>query len=283
MSGFHARLPLVRQREDYSDGAGDAGLICGARRQDATCHAAHLAPPVRERERYSCAEAFQKSLSLHKQKSTSEIEKTNQRTPHRLALWSMNRPPSQSLLVDQSLMRQLRLLVLLGLLLAGAAQAQSNFWRDKDGNPATETDSMKAKDGFGGLLLATTDADWEQKWETPPETVPQFQAAGIVPYGKKVYILSFFANPAKDDSGKVTVRCDLKIVDPNGRVTHSFEDQPCFSGRLAGKASYVYLSTRVVAFSGDPGDPAGTWLVEMTLRDTIRNTELPLRTRFQLR
>jgi len=26
MSGFHARLPLVRQRKDYSDGPGSRGL-----------------------------------------------------------------------------------------------------------------------------------------------------------------------------------------------------------------------------------------------------------------
>ncbi|RYP55524.1 hypothetical protein DL771_012478 [Monosporascus sp. 5C6A] len=37
-------LPLARQRRDYSDGAGGAGLICGASRQCSTSHPPTLAP-----------------------------------------------------------------------------------------------------------------------------------------------------------------------------------------------------------------------------------------------
>lgn len=180
-------------------------------------------------------------------------------------------------------MRQLCFLLFLGVLWTGAAQSQPVFWHDRSGNLVAETESMKSQDGFGGFLVATTDADWEQKWNTPPETVPDFQRADVVPYGKKVYILSLFANPSMDGSGKAKVQCDIRVVDPNGKVTFALKDQACFSGRLSGKATNVYMSTQVVAFSGDPGDPAGTWAVEVNLRDENRNTELPLRTRFQLR
>lgn len=142
---------------------------------------------------------------------------------------------------------------------------------------------MKSKSDFAGSLLATTDDDWEQKWNTPPETKPHFSKADVVPYGKKVFVLTFFANPSRDSLGDSNVRCDLKITAPTGKVSLENKDMNCFSGRIAGSPYNMYLSAPVIAFSGDPDDPPGTWVVEVKLRDTIRNVELPLRTVFQLK
>jgi hypothetical protein len=156
-------------------------------------------------------------------------------------------------------------------------------WRDSDGKPAGDTESMKSKDDFGGSLLATTDEDWEKKWNTPPETKPNFKKAGIVPYGKKIYILTFFANPKLDQQGKANVRCDLRILAPTGKVSLEQKDETCFAGAIQGSPYALRLSAPVVAFSGDPDDPPGTWAVEVMLRDAVRNTELPLRTTFELK
>ena len=155
-------------------------------------------------------------------------------------------------------------------------------WRDSNGKPASETNSMKSIDGFGGLLLATTDDDWEKKWNTPPETKPKFTAAGRVPYGKTIYILTFFANPKVDPQGNAEVRCDLRLLDPAGHVALQQKDTDCYSGALQGSPYAQRLSAPVLAFSGEPGDPEGTWLIEVILRDTVRQVELPLRTSFEL-
>lgn len=179
--------------------------------------------------------------------------------------------------------KHLNLIALLVLLFAGHAQAQSAFWRDKDGRPIQETESMKSKNDFAGSLLVTPDEDWEKKWNTPPETKPNFNTAGVVPYGKKIFILTFFSNPLRDNLGNANVRCDLKITSPTGKVSLAQQDATCFSGRIAGNPYNLYLSAPVIGFSGDPGDPAGTWTVEVILRDEIRNVELPLRTTFQLK
>jgi len=180
-------------------------------------------------------------------------------------------------------MKHLRLIAMLGLLLAGAAHSQSSLWRDPSGKPVPETESMKSKNDFAGSLLATTDEDWEKKWNTPPETKPNFNKAGVVPYGKKIFILTFFANPLKDNLGNANVRCDLKISTPGGKLSLAKQDMVCFSGRIAGSPYNLHLSTPVIGFSGDPGDPPGTWVVEVRLRDANRNVELPLRTTFQLK
>lgn len=156
-------------------------------------------------------------------------------------------------------------------------------WHDSGGKPVAETEVMKSKDDFGGSLLATTDDNWEKKWNTPPETKPNFNKAGIVPYGKKIYILTFFANPKLDQQGKANVRCDLRISAPTGKVSFEQKDATCFAGAMQGSPFALRLSAPVVAFSGDPDDPAGTWSVEVMLRDAVRNVELPLRTTFELR
>ena len=156
-------------------------------------------------------------------------------------------------------------------------------WRDSDGKSIAATESMKSKDDFGGSLLATTDDDWEKKWNTPAESKPNFNKAAIVPYGKKIYILTFFANPKLDPQGRANVRCDLRIFTPSGKVSLEQKDAICFAGAIQGSPYAQRLSAPVVAFSGDPDDPAGTWSVEVMLRDAVRNVELPLRTTFELR
>jgi hypothetical protein len=141
---------------------------------------------------------------------------------------------------------------------------------------------MKSQDGFAGSVLAVTDADWKQKWETPPETTPNFNKAGVVGYGTKVFFLIFFSNPAQDEHQSSNIRCDLKIIDPTGAAILSKQDMICFSGQVASSPSNQYLSAPVIGFTGDPGDPTGTWVVEVKLRDALRRVELPLRTTFEL-
>ena len=156
-------------------------------------------------------------------------------------------------------------------------------WRDGGGKTIADTESMKSKDDFAGSLLATTDDDWEQKWNTPAETQPTFNKAEIIPYGKKVYLLTFFVNPKLDLQGNANVRCDFRILKPDGKAALEQKNALCFSGAIQGNPYAMRLSAPVIAFSGDPDDAAGVWCVEVNLRDTVRNTELPLRTSFELR
>lgn len=170
-----------------------------------------------------------------------------------------------------------------GLLIAAPALAQAPGWKGADGKPAPETEAMKSKDGFAGSLLVTLDEDWQQKWNTPPQTKPSFTMAETVPYGKKVFVLTFFSNPKLDAQGNANVRCDLQIAAPGGKVTLDQKDVTCFAGKIAGSPYNLYLSAPVIAFSGDPGDPVGTWEVRVVLRDAVRDVALPLKTSFGLK
>ena len=179
-------------------------------------------------------------------------------------------------------MKNVFLFALIGLLWISPAHSESPSWQNQEGKPITKIETMKSQDGFAGSVLAVTDEDWNQKWKTPPETTPNFNKAGVVSYGTKVFILIFFSNPAQDEQQISNVRCDLKIIDPAGTAILSRQDMACFSGRVAGSPHNRYLSAPVISFVGDPADPVGTWVIEVNLRDAVRQVELPLRTTFEL-
>ncbi len=166
--------------------------------------------------------------------------------------------------------------------LPSVVQSQPSFWKDSDGKPIAETESMKSKDDFGGSLLVTVDENWQEKWHTPPETKPTFKKAETVPYGKKVFVLIFFANPKLNEQGNANVQCDLQIAAPTGKVSLDQKNVTCYAGKIKGRLSNLYLSAPVIAFSGDPGDPTGNWEVKVVLRDAVRGVELPLRSTFGL-
>jgi len=105
----------------------------------------------------------------------------------------------------------------------------------------------------------------------------------VVPYGKKVFILTFFSNPKLDPSGNANVRCEYKILSPTGQATFDQKDMSCFAGKIGGSLYNMYLSVPVITFSGDSEDLPGTWVVEVVLRDSVRGTELPLRGTFALK
>ncbi len=157
-----------------------------------------------------------------------------------------------------------------------------NTWRDKEGNVAPNTESRSSINGFAGWILVTSDADWEKKWKTPSSTVPHFSEAKTVPKGKKVFLLMFFSNPQLDGGGRANVTCDVDIVQPDGSISSHNPDLVCFRGEIAGNPNNMYLSAPVVAFVGEPKDPAGLWLVRVTLKDNSRHVVLPLKTSFTL-
>ncbi len=176
-------------------------------------------------------------------------------------------------------MKNVFLIVLIGLLWVSPAHSESPSWQNKEGN---SPEAMKSENGFTGSVLVVTDEDWKQKWETPPETKPKFNKAGAVGYDTKVFILIFFSNPAQDEHQSSNIHCDLKIINPTGAAILTKQDMVCFSGQVASSPSSQYLSAPVIGFTGDTSDPVGTWVVEVKLRDAVRRVELPLRTTFEL-
>lgn len=180
------------------------------------------------------------------------------------------------------------LLIILALLVHSHANAKYGVvtdeggWVSKDGTRVPNTDNMKSIKGFGGWLVVTPDVDWEEKWNTSPETTPYISEANDVKYGETLTILPFYINPKFNKSGEVNVLCNIKVTRPDGSNAINAEGISCVSGKLQGNPRNVRLTSTVVKYIGEDGDSPGIWLVEFELTDTIRNVTVPLKTQFNL-
>jgi hypothetical protein len=178
-------------------------------------------------------------------------------------------------------MKRLALLPWIVLLLPLAAAAQP-VWTDRSGLPVPETESRRNKDGLGGWLVATPDADWREKWMTPSVLGPTFNAAKAVPRGTPVHIMIFVANVPLNAEGHADLSCDIEVQRPDGRVAMRQERMTCMRGPIAGNPRNMYLSGPVLTFTGEPSDLLGAWTVHASLKDNVRGTSMALKTSFIL-
>lgn len=174
--------------------------------------------------------------------------------------------------------------VLLALLLTPLVAFAQDGWRNMDGNPIAESESVKSIEGFSAMLLVTPDQDWMEKWETPREHTPHFSEAKEVGPGGELFILTFLGNPQVDPaSGMTDVACDFIVQRPDGSYSIRELDMPCFKAELKGDPKGVFLTTAWLKFIAEPADPRGTWVVMVTVKDRLRAVEVPLRTSFVVR
>lgn len=174
------------------------------------------------------------------------------------------------------------------LLFAGAmvlslpAFAQAG-WRTADGGDVPETSSTRSAGGFGATLLITPDKDWQQKWDTPPETSPSFSRADSVEQGGELYILTFLTNPGLDAEGMADVVCDIRMERPDGTASTDEHAIPCFQAKLETPPTRVYMTSVTLGFIAEPTDPLGTWTAYVTVKDRVRGVSLPLEATFEVR
>ncbi|NOQ80997.1 MAG: hypothetical protein GQ548_00550 [Methylophaga sp.] len=160
--------------------------------------------------------------------------------------------------------------------------ASEEGWLAKDGSRVKETDNMKSVKGFGGSLLVTPDEDWEEKWNTPSHTTPYFREASTVKYGQKLSILTFFTNPMLDQIGNIHLSCGIKVTRPDGTTSFDQKNIECLKGPFHSDPHSVFLSPVVIHYSGDEGDPAGEWNVEIYITDENRDATVHLKSSFTL-
>lgn len=176
--------------------------------------------------------------------------------------------------------RRLLTLCLLAVPLVAAGQSA---WRDMLGNALPDSDSRKWAGGFGASLIITAEKDWQEKWNTPPESVPHFAEAAEVSQGGELFILTFLANPKVDAARMTDVACDFVVYRPDGSKSANELDMPCFRTELTGDPARVHLSTAWMKYVAEPGDQRGAWTVKVVVKDRLRAVEIPLQASFVVR
>jgi len=163
------------------------------------------------------------------------------------------------------------------------SEADEGGWQTDGGIPVENTDAEKNVGGFGGKLLITSDADWEEKWNTPEDHTPSFKTTTEVRLGEELTILTFFVNPKVNAQGYIDVRCDIKLTRPDGSIATDAKDFECATGKLKGNPYNVRLTNAIIKYIGEEGDVPGEWSIFVVLKDKIRGVEMPLKTSFFLR
>jgi hypothetical protein len=85
-----------------------------------------------------------------------------------------------------------------------------------------------------------------------------------------------------DEHRRAHVRCSIKVTRSNKTVAVDQRGISCMDGELKGDPNNIRLAPTVIKFVGEAADPLGEWVVEVEVEDVLRNTKLPLRTRFTL-
>ena len=173
-------------------------------------------------------------------------------------------------------------MIFLTLLCSTVALSEELSWRDQTGQPVQESESQKSKEDFGGWVLVTPDADWEEKWETPVDVTPHYSLTSSVSVGETIMLLIFYANPALDETEIAEVRCDLKMMRPSGTISIEIKDVECYRGPIVGDPHALRLSNGLLGFVGEEDDERGEWIADIVLTDVVRGVSLNLRTRFLL-
>ena len=167
-------------------------------------------------------------------------------------------------------------LAMLALLAFGAEPQQLE--QERTGWP--ETENQKSKDDFGAWLLVTPDIDWQEKWETPSDTVPSFNESKNVKIGGKLFVLTFFANPKANHLNQARVDCQLTLTRPDGTVSVDVKDIECINGEVTGDPRSIRLSPAFIQFTAEETAPLGEWTVSAKVKDVHRSIELSLKATF---
>jgi len=172
---------------------------------------------------------------------------------------------------------------ILALAIPNGALGQEPGWFDNEGQRAPNSESQKSKSGFGGLLVITTDQDWEEKWSTPPETTPELNTTSTVRVGERITTLIFLINPLRDEDSQAHVRCDIRVTRPDGTLSADEKNMECFKRVVLDEhIRNVHLAAPYIGWMGEPGDPLGEWVTQVLLTDINRGVTLDLKIRFTL-
>ena len=157
------------------------------------------------------------------------------------------------------------LLILLSLLSA-PARAQ-NVWWDNDGR-APNDPSRAARDGFGAMMLTTSDLEgFERVWAGP--TPPNLPVTDEARRGQPVHGMIIFFGCAAGADGNCNVTADLIFLRPNGSTYGEALQNEIWRG-LPAPSPNLQLGVNAAGLIVEPNDPMGTWTIRAIVTDNVR-------------
>ena len=171
----------------------------------------------------------------------------------------------------------MKMAILLVLILVAAPAFGQESWQ-KDGKATPDTESMRAKDGFGAQFILTESTKVFDDWNKPKTphviTLKNNEAHRGVPF----FTVLLFSNPGIDSKGNADVTAEITIRKPDGKI-YGTEDLAVWKGKSQATRE-IQLSREKLGIRIAPEDPGGTYTVEADVKDNVKNVELRLKTIF---
>jgi hypothetical protein len=169
-----------------------------------------------------------------------------------------------------------RILFVVILTLCVTSHAEEFFWR-KDGKPVADSDSQKARGGFGALVLLVDDTKFFDDWKKPD--APHFKSVVTAKRMVPVHVAVIFAGPGAGPSGTADVTCDVTVLKPDGSIYGEQKGLVATRDRVPSPTMLSLADERLVVRI-EPKDPSGTYTVEAVVKDNVKKVELKLKERF---
>lgn len=174
------------------------------------------------------------------------------------------------------------LILIFVLLSPHSMRAEDSLGWRKDSTSIADSPNMKSKGGFGAELLLTESTQFFDDWSKPEipklTTLENDKAHRNVP----LFTAILFVDPGTDTNGSADIPCDIIVRKPDGSLYGEQRNVVCFKGKYIVPAHNLQLSQGRMGIRIEPQDPSGTYTVEATVYDHIKNVELPLRAKFQI-
>jgi hypothetical protein len=143
--------------------------------------------------------------------------------------------------------------------------------------PANAFGNADGRDGkFYAIAMLVSDKDWKEKWYSATDGGLKFEGSDKISLGEELNLLVGFANAATDEDGRIDIRCDLEITQPDGSSAASLENGVCAPENLANPSSKIipsYLTVRIVA---EQDEPIGEMLFKIVVRDAVAGRQVAL-------
>jgi hypothetical protein len=155
---------------------------------------------------------------------------------------------------------------------AAAAQQQGGFaWKLND-RSAPPNPAQAAKDGFGAMMLVTSDYEgfWKA-WEGAGP--PQVGTTEQVTRRQPVHAMLLFSGCRAGADGNCNVTVELAVTGPAGKPYGETLKGNAWSGPPA-PAYNLQLAESSLGFILEPHDPLGTYTLKATVTDKVAGTTL---------
>lgn len=99
-------------------------------------------------------------------------------------------------------------------------------------------------------------------------------------WNKPLFIIFLFINPGLDQESRANVTADITIKSPDGKIYGEFKDVEIWQRNYIAPRNNIQLAVGNLCVRIENGEQLGTYKVEATIKDKIKNLALELKIDF---